>query len=338
MAKVYYEKDADIRPLIGKTIAVFGYGSQGHAQANNLRDSGVKVIIGLREGGSSWKKAKEDGFAVYSFQEAAKRADMVQFLIPDERHAEIYQQVKEHITPGKTIICSHGFNFHFKRIIPPHGVDVIMIAPKAPGPTLRREYVNGFGVPALIAVFKNPSGHAKEKALAFAKAIGSTRVGVMETTFKIETETDLFGEQHVLCGGVVELMRTGFETLIEAGYPPEAAYFECVHEMKLIVDLIYAGGISGMYRKVSNTAKYGGLTRGKKVITSATKKAMQKGLKDIQSGKFAKEWIDSEYKKHKLANLKKMMDELSNWKVEKVGKEIRTLAGIEKIETGDEKK
>ncbi len=330
MAKVYYDQDTTLSPLEGKTIAVFGYGSQGHAQANNLRDSGVKVIIGLRPGGKSWEKAKEDGFEVYDFPEAAKRADMIQFLLPDERHAEIFEKVKEQITPGKTIIVSHGFNFHFKRILPPKGVDVIMIAPKAPGPTVRREYVNGFGVPALIAVYQDASGKAKDKALAHAKGIGSTKVGVMETTFQIETETDLFGEQHVLCGGVVELMRTGFETLVEAGYPPEAAYFECVHELKLIVDLIYANGMYGMYKKVSNTAKFGGLTRGKKVITPATKEAMKKGLKQIQDGTFAKEWIDEEYKKHKLANLNRMLEELKNWQVEKVGKEIRTMAGLEK--------
>lgn len=330
MANVYYEKDADIKALTGKTMAVFGYGSQGSAQAQNLRDSGVTVIIGLREGGKSWEKAKEDGFEVYSFAEAAKRADLVQFLLPDERHAEIYDQVKEHITAGKTIICSHGFNFHFKRIVAPEGVDVIMIAPKAPGPTVRREYVNGFGVPALIAVHQDASGHAKETALAYAKAIGSTKMGVMETTFQIETETDLFGEQHVLCGGVVELMRSGFETLVEAGYPPEAAYFECVHEMKLIVDLIYAGGMTGMYKKVSNTAKFGGLTRGKRVVPPAVKEVMKQGLKEIQDGTFAKEWIDEEYKQNKLSHLNKMMDEVAGWEVEKVGKEIRTLAGLEK--------
>lgn len=336
MNKVYYDQDTTLIPLEGKTITVFGYGSQGHAQANNLRESGVKVLLGLREGGVSWEKAKEDGFETYSFAEAAKKADMVQFLLPDERHAEVFEQIKKHLTPGKTVIVSHGFNFHYKKIIPPQGVDVIMIAPKAPGPTVRREYVNGFGVPALIAVFQDASGKAKETALAHAKAIGSTRVGVLETTFKIETETDLFGEQHVLCGGLVELMRVGFDVLIEAGYPPDAAYFECVHEMKLIVDLVYTGGVYGMYKKVSNTAKYGGLTRGKNVITPATKEAMKKGLKDIQNGAFAKEWIDEEYRKNHLANLKKMLEETKEWKMEKVGKEIRTMAGLEKEEAVNE--
>lgn len=330
MAKIYHDQDASLTPLEGKILAVFGYGSQGSAQANNLRDSGIKVILGLRMGGSSWEKAKEEGFEVYSFEEAAKKADLIHFLLPDERHAEVFEKIKAFVIPGKTLVCSHGFNFHFKRIIPPEGVDVIMIAPKAPGPTVRREYVNGFGVPSLVAVYQDASKKALEKALAYAKAIGSTKVGVIETTFKIETETDLFGEQHVLCGGVVELMRNGFDTLVEAGYPPEAAYFECVHEMKLIVDLIYAGGMYGMYKKVSNTAKYGGLMRGKAMITPETKEEMKRGLKAIQDGTFAKQWIDEEYKKNKLANLKKMIEDVKGWQVEKVGKEIRTFAGLEK--------
>lgn len=329
MTKIFYEKDADLRPLTGKTIAVFGYGSQGEAQAKNLRDSGIKVILGLRKNGFSYQRAKEDGFKVFSFEEAAKQAELIQFLIPDERHSEIYEKVKKYVTTGKTLICSHGFNFHFKIIVPSQNVDVIMIAPKSPGPNLREQYVAGYGVPSLVAVYQDASGQAMDKALAYAKAIGSTRVGVMETTFKIETETDLFGEQHVLCGGIVELMRAGFETLVEAGYPPEAAYFECVHEMKLIVDLIYRSGISGMYQKVSNTAKYGGLTRGKNVITKEARKRMKKGLEFIQSGQFAKEWIDEEFKKNRLANLKKMMKQLESWQLEKVGREIRKLAGLE---------
>ena len=329
MKKIYYDQDTNLKILTGKTVAVFGYGSQGSAQAQNMRDSGVLVILGLRKDGSSWKQAKEDGFEVFDFKEAAKKADILHFLLPDERHLEVYDEIKEFITPGKTIVCSHGFNFHFKVINPPKGVDVIMVAPKAPGPTVRREYVNGFGVPALIAVFKNTSGHAKETALALSKANGHTRVGVFETTFQFETETDLFGEQTVLCGGVVELMRLGFETLVENGYPPEIAYFECVHEMKLIVDLIYKGGMFGMYSKVSNTAKYGGLTIGSKIIPPQTKKVMQKVLNKIKTGQFKKEWIDKEFKKDKLKNLNEMLDNVSKWQVEKVGKKIRQFAGLQ---------
>lgn len=330
MKKIYYDQDTDLRILTGKTIAVFGYGSQGSAQAQNMRDSGVHVILGLRKDGSSWQKAKEDGFEVLEFREAAKRADILHFLLPDERHLEVFEEVKEFITKGKTIVCSHGFNFHFKVITPPAGVDVIMVAPKAPGPTVRREYINGFGVPALIAVFKNTSSHAKETALALAKTNGHTRVGVFETTFQYETETDLFGEQTVLCGGVVELMRMGFETLVENGYPAEVAYFECVHEMKLIVDLIYKGGFYGMYTSVSNTAKFGGLKVGPKIIPSQTKKVMQKTLDKIKSGQFKTSWIDQEFKKDKLKNLNKMLDDVSKWQVEKVGKKIRQFAGLER--------
>lgn len=330
MKKIYYDSDTDLNILKNKTVAVFGYGSQGSAQAQNMRDSGVHVILGLRKDGSSWKKAKEDGFEVFEFKEAAKRADILHFLLPDERHLEVFGEVKEFITKGKTIVCSHGFNFHFKVITPSIGVDVIMVAPKAPGPTVRREYVNGFGVPALIAVFKNATGHAKETALALAKANGHTRVGVFETTFQNETETDLFGEQTVLCGGVVELMRMGFETLVENGYPPEVAYFECVHEMKLIVDLIYKGGFYGMYTAVSNTAKFGGLTVGPKVLPPQTKKVMQKALDRIKSGQFKKDWIDNEFKKDKLKNLNQMLDRVAKWQVEKVGKKIRQFAGLEK--------
>ncbi|MBI2597216.1 ketol-acid reductoisomerase [Candidatus Daviesbacteria bacterium] len=328
MKKIYYDQDTDLKVLRNKTVAVFGYGSQGSAQAQNMRDSGVSVILGLRRDGSSWSQAMEDGFQVFEFKEAAKRADILHFLLPDERHLEVFEEIKEFITPGKTIVCSHGFNFHFQVINPPKEVDVIMVAPKAPGPTVRREYVNGFGVPALIAVFKNASGKAKETALALAKANGHTRVGVFETTFKFETETDLFGEQTVLCGGVVELMRMGFDTLTANGYPPEIAYFECVHEMKLIVDLIYQGGMLGMYKKVSNTAKFGGLTVGPKVIPAQTKKVMQKALDKIKSGQFKASWIDKEFKKDKLKNLDKMLDMVSKWQVEKVGKIIRQFAGL----------
>ena len=331
MTKIYYEKDTDLKKLKGKTVAVLGFGSQGSAQAMNMRDSGVSVILGLREGGKSAKRAKEEGFKVYSFIEAAKRADIVHFLLPDELHSGVFEEIKEYITPGKTIVVSHGFNFHFGFIKPRKGVDVIMVAPKAPGPLVRSEYVNGFGVPALVAVFKNTSGKALATALAIAKANGHTRVGVIQTTFRNETETDLFGEQTVLCGGVVELMRMGFDTLTEAGYDPEIAYFECVHEMKLIVDLIYKGGFAGMYKKVSNTAKYGGLTVGPKVLPDrATKKTMEQTLRRIQNKEFANEWIVKEYRRDKLKNLNKLMGDVEKWQVEKVGRKIRQFAGLEK--------
>lgn len=332
MDKIYYDLDVDTQILSGKTVAVFGYGSQGAAQAQNMRDSGVHVILGLRKDGSSYQQAQEDGFEVFEFKEAAKKAHILHFLLPDERHKEVFEEIKEFITPGKTIVCSHGFNFHFKVIDAPVGVDVIMVAPKAPGPTVRREYVNGFGVPALIAIFQDASGHAKEVALALSKANGHTRVGVFETTFQNETETDLFGEQTVLCGGVVELMRMGFETLVENGYPPEIAYFECVHEMKLIVDLIYKSGFYGMYKKVSNTAKYGGMTVGPKVVPPSAKVEMQKALDKIKSGNFKKEWIDEEFKQNNLSNLNKMLDDVSTWDVEKVGKKIRQFAGLQEKE------
>lgn len=330
MKKIYYDQDTDLRILTGKTIAIFGYGSQGSAQAQNMRDSGVKVILGLRKDGASAEQAREDGFDVYEFKEAAKKADILHFLLPDERHKGVFAEIKEYLTKGKTIVCSHGFNFHFKVIKAPVGVDVIMVAPKAPGPTVRREFVNGFGVPALIAVFKDATGKAKQTALALAKANGHTRVGVFETTFKNETESDLFGEQTVLCGGVVELMRMGFETLVENGYPPEIAYFECVHEMKLIVDLIYSGGFYGMYSKVSNTAKYGGMTVGPRVVPPSAKKQMQKALDRIKNGKFKKEWIEQEFEKDNLKNLNKMLSDVEKWQVEKIGKNIRQFAGLEK--------
>lgn len=329
MKKIYYDQDVDTTILSGKTVAVFGYGSQGAAQSQNMRDSGLRVILGLRKEGKSAHLAAEDGFEVFEFREAAKRADILHFLMPDENHKEVFDEIKEFIIWGKTIVCSHGFNFHFKVIKPPKGVDVIMVAPKAPGPTVRGEYLNGFGVPALVAVYKDASGQAREKALALAKANGHTRVGVFETTFQFETETDLFGEQTVLCGGVEQLMKMGFDTLVENGYPPEVAYFECVHEMKLIVDLIYKGGFLGMYKKVSNTAKYGGMTVGPKVVPQSAKKQMQKALDRIKSGEFKKEWIDNEFRKNNLKNLNKMLDDVSKWQVETVGKSIRQFAGLE---------
>ncbi len=329
MAKIYYQKEANLKILKNKTIAVLGYGSQGYAWANNLRDSGLKVILGLRKEGESWQKAKKDGFAVYSFAQAASQADFIHFLIPDELHRAVFEQIKSSISAGKTIVVSHGFNFHFKVITPPKKVDVVMIAPKAPGPTVRREYQNGFGVPALLAIYQDASGYALEKALALAHANGHTRVGVIKTTFKDETETDLFGEQTVLCGGITELMRAGFETLIKNGYPPEIAYFECVHEMKLIVDLIYQSGLGGMYQKVSNTAKYGGLTVGSKIITKEVKQKMEQVLRRVKNGHFAKEWI-AEFSQNKSKKLKKLLENLADLEIEKVGRKIRKFAGLQK--------
>lgn len=328
--KIYYQQDVNTSALHGKTVAVFGYGSQGAAQAKNMRDSGVQVLLGLREGGPSWSRAQDEGFSVYSFAEAAAKADIIHFLVPDERHSEIFEQIKANVTAGKTLSCSHGFNFHFGVITPPEGVDVIMIAPKAPGPTVRREYENGYGVPALIAVFKDASGNARQIALAMAHANGHTKPGVIETTFKDETETDLFGEQAVLCGGLSELMRSGFDILVKNGYQPEIAYFECIHEVKLIVDMIYQHGISGMYKTVSNTAKYGGLTVGPKIVTNETRKVMQEALDRIKNGEFAKEWLESEYRTNRLSNLKRMVHDTENWQVEKVGTGMRKLAGLEK--------
>ncbi|MHA1410055.1 MAG: ketol-acid reductoisomerase, partial [Candidatus Odinarchaeia archaeon] len=261
MVKVYRDQDADLGILKDKTIAVLGYGNQGSAQAMNMRDSGLNVILGLREGGASAKKAEEDGFKVYSMSEAAKKADIIHILIPDEIQKSVYERdVKPNLTEGKVLCFSHAFNIHFKQIVPPPDVDVVMIAPKAPGKSVRKEFLNNFGVPGLLAVAQDYSGKAKDIALAMAKAVGLTRVQVIETTFQEEVETDLFGEQVVLCGGITDLIKAGFQTLVDAGYQPEMAYYECLHEVKLIVDLIYEHGLMGMWKAVSNTAKYGGLT------------------------------------------------------------------------------
>ncbi len=290
--KVYYEKDCDLKHLKGKTHAVIGYGSQGHAQAQNLKDSGVNVIIGQRPGGKNYDLAIEHGFKPVSAEEAAAKADIIQILVPDEFQREIYEkEIAKHLTKGKALVFSHGFNIHYSLIAPPKDVDVYMVAPKAPGHTVRREYVNGNGVPCLIAIHNDASGHAKDLALAHAQGIGSAKVGVIETNFREETETDLFGEQVVLCGGVSGLIKAGFETLVEAGYAPEMAYFECLHEVKLIVDLIYESGIQGMRYSVSDTAEYGDYITGPKIITDETKKTMKNVLKDIQTGIFAKDFI-----------------------------------------------
>ncbi len=292
MAKIYYQEDCNLSLLEGKTIAVIGYGSQGHAHALNAKESGCHVIIGLYEGSRSWAKAQAQGFEVFTAAEAAKRADIIMILINDEKQAKMYKEsIEPNLTAGKMLMFAHGFAIHFGQIVPPKDVDVTMIAPKGPGHTVRSEYQAGKGVPCLVAVEQNATGKALELALAYSLAIGGARAGVLETTFKDETETDLFGEQAVLCGGVCALMQAGFETLVEAGYAPENAYFECIHEMKLIVDLIYQSGFAGMRYSISNTAEFGDYITGPKIITDETRKAMKQILTDIQDGTFAKNWL-----------------------------------------------
>jgi ketol-acid reductoisomerase len=292
MAQLYYDADADLRLLDGKRIAIIGYGSQGHAHAGNLRDNGQDVVVGLRQGSKSWPVAERDGFRVMTTAEATKAADIVMILIPDERQGETYlADIGPHLDKGDALAFAHGFNIHFGQVQPAADVDVFMIAPKAPGHIMRRLFTEGVGVPCLLAVHQDATGRAKQIALAYAKGVGGTKAGVIETTFREETETDLFGEQAVLCGGVTELVRAGFDTLTQAGYQPEIAYFECLHELKLIVDLIYEGGISMMRYSVSDTAQYGDITRGRRVITPETREAMKKLLAEIQSGEFAREWI-----------------------------------------------
>ncbi len=322
MATIYYDKDADLNHLKGKTVAVIGYGSQGHAQTQNLRDSGLDVLVGLRPGGPSYESAMSHGFKTVTIEEAAKAGDIIHILLPDEVQAGIYDsQIARHLKRGKTLNFSHGFNIHFKQIVPPEDVDVIMVAPKGPGDLVRSEYQRGGGVPCLLAVHQDPSGTAKNTALAYARGIGGTRAGVIETTFAEETETDLFGEQTVLCGGVSALVKAGFDTLVEAGYQPELAYFECMHELKLIVDLFYEGGLTRMRDNISNTAEYGDLTRGPVVINEAVRKEMKKILKDIQSGKFASEWVEEN--KSGGANFNALREKEKGLLVEKVGKELR---------------
>jgi ketol-acid reductoisomerase len=323
-AKVYTDKDADLAHLNGKVCAVIGFGSQGHAHALNLKDSGVQVIVGLYKGSKSVAAAEEHGFQVLEVAEAAQKADILFFATPDLKSAAIYQtEVAPHLQKGKTLLFSHGFAVHFKTIEPPKEVDVIMVAPKGPGHIVRRQYLEGKGVPALIAVYQNPSKQAKKVALAWAKGIGATRAGVLETTFKEETETDLFGEQTVLCGGLTSLVQNGFETLVEAGYQPEMAYFECLHELKLIVDLMYESGIAGMRFSISETAKWGDVSVGPKIIDSSVRKKMEKALKEIQNGKFAKGWI-AEYAAG-LPNYKKLLKEGEKHSVEKTGERLRGL-------------
>ncbi len=324
MAKRFYEKDGDLSLLKGKKIAIIGYGSQGHAHAMNLRDSGLDVVVGLPESSRSRAKAEAAGLRVLSTPEAAAAADVVMILVPDHIQGELYHRdVTPHLKPGKTLMFAHGFNIHYKQIAAPEGVDVSMVAPKAPGHRVRELYTEGVGVPALVAVHQNASGKALEQALSYALALGCLKAGVIETTFKEETESDLFGEQAVLCGGVTELIRAGFETLVEAGYDPEIAYFECLHELKLIVDLIQEGGLSYMRYSVSDTAEYGDYTRGPRVVTGETRKEMKKILSEVQSGEFARQWICENQTGRK--KFLEMREAARNQPIEKVGEELRRM-------------
>ncbi|MGD9577422.1 MAG: ketol-acid reductoisomerase [Syntrophorhabdus sp.] len=326
MAKMYYDKDADLGVLKGSKVAIIGYGSQGHAQAQNLRDSGVDVIVAELKGTPNYKIAIDHGFKPVSAAEASKKADMIQILAQDNLQAQLYKtEIKDNLKKGKTLVFSHGFNIHYGQILPPPDIDVIMVAPKGPGHLVRREFERGAGVPSLIAVFQDSSKKAKKKALAYAKGIGATRAGVLETTFAEETETDLFGEQAVLCGGASELVRAGFDTLVEAGYQPEIAYFECLHELKLIVDLLYEGGISYMRYSISDTAEYGDMTRGRRVISEETRDEMRAILQEIQSGEFAREWILENMADRPVYNAIKRID--SDHLIEKVGKQLRAMMG-----------
>ncbi|HEY1719084.1 MAG TPA: ketol-acid reductoisomerase [Verrucomicrobiae bacterium] len=324
MSKVYTDKDADLGVLKNKTLAILGFGSQGHAHALNLKESGCNVIIGLYEGSKSIPVAREKGFKVYSTAEAVRRADVIFVAIPDTKQPKAYEKdIAPNLTKGKTLLFSHGFAIHFKTVVPPKNVDVILVAPKGPGHIVRRQFLEGKGVPALIGIYQNPSGKAKAVALAWAKGIGGTRAGVIQTSFKEETETDLFGEQTVLCGGASALIQAGYETLVEAGYQPEMAYFECLHELKLIVDLMNEAGISGMRFSISETAKWGDISVGPKIIDASVKKRMKAALKDIQSGKFAKGWV-AEYKGgYKKYNA--LMKKGANHPIEKVGERLRGL-------------
>ena len=323
-AKVYYEQDANLNVLRGRRVAVIGYGSQGHAQAQNLRDSGVSVVVGLYKGSRSWEIAAQDGLEVATVSQAAAQSDIIQLLIPDEIQARVFrEEILPHLTRGKAVGVSHGFSIHFNQVVPPPDVDVFMVAPKSPGHLLRRMYVEGKGVPSLLAVHQDPSGKTKAVALAYAHGIGSLRAGVIETTFREETESDLFGEQTVLCGGITELMKAGFETLVQAGYAPEIAYFECLHEMKLIVDLIYEGGLGLMRYSVSNTAKFGDFTRGSRIVTEATRAEMRRILTEIQTGAFAKEWILENEAGRPVFNARYRQE--ADHPIEEVGRQLRAM-------------
>ena len=323
-AKVYYDDDADLALLKGKTIAVLGYGSQGHAQAQNLRDSGLEVIIGQRPGSANYDLAVEHGFEPVDLAEASRRGDLVNLLLPDEVQADLYKEhIGPNLKPGDLLMCSHGFNIHFQQIAPPGGVDCALVAPKGPGHLVRSEYEKGGGVPSLIALSAGASETSRGLALAYAKGIGGTRGGVIETTFAEETETDLFGEQVVLCGGVSELVKAGFETLVDAGYQPEMAYFECLHELKLIVDLMYQGGLNYMRYSISNTAEYGDYTRGPRIVTDETRAEMRKILDEIRGGEFARDWILEN--RAGQASFKATRRREQNSQVERVGKELRSM-------------
>ena len=324
MAKMFYEKDTNLGLLQGKKVAVIGFGSQGHAHALNLHESGVGVVVGLYEGSKSWDKVKEAGLEVATTAEAAKKADIIMILVPDEKQAKLYrEEIAPYLEEGNALVFAHGFNIHFKQIVPPSNVDVFMIAPKGPGHMVRRTYTEGSGVPCLIAVEQDYSGKAKDLALAYANGIGGARAGVLETTFKDETETDLFGEQAVLCGGVTALIKAGFETLVEAGYAPENAYFECMHEMKLIVDLMYQGGMAAMRYSISDTAEYGDYVTGSRIITDETKKEMKQVLTEIQDGTFAKKWLLENQVGRPTFNAMRRME--AEHPIEKVGKELREM-------------
>jgi ketol-acid reductoisomerase len=324
--KIYYDKDANLKHLKGKKIAIIGYGSQGHAQAQNLRDSGLDVIVAELKGTENYQFALRDGFKPTTAGEASKQSDLIQILAQDHLQAKLYEEdVKPHLQKGKTLLFSHGFNIHYGQILPSKEIDVVMIAPKGPGHLVRREFLKGAGVPSLVAIYQDFTKRAKQTALAYAKGIGATRAGVIETTFEEETETDLFGEQTVLCGGVTELIKAGFDTLVEAGYQPEIAYFECLHELKLIVDLMYEGGVSFMRYSVSDTAEYGDLTRGKRVITSQTRQEMKRILEEVQSGSFAREWILENQVGRPVFNALRKKE--AEHPIEVVGKKLRSMMG-----------
>ena len=327
MANVYYENDADLSLLDGRTVGVIGYGSQGHAHALSLKDSGVDVVVGLYEGSSSWPRAEEAGLKVATVSDVAQQADMMMMLVPDHLQSRIYREsIQPHLAEGKTLMFAHGFNIHYQQIVPPPQVDVSMVAPKAPGHRMREIFTRGSGVPGLLAIHQDASGKAKENALAYAKGVGCTRAGVLDTTFKEETETDLFGEQTILCGGVSALIKAGFETLVEAGYQPESAYFECLHELKLIVDLIYQGGLGYMRYSVSDTAEYGDYSRGPRVIDEHVKENMKLILEDIQNGSFAREWIAENDEGRPRFN--RMRQEDADHSIEKVGVTLRDMMGF----------
>ncbi|MGQ9474478.1 MAG: ketol-acid reductoisomerase [Actinomycetota bacterium] len=324
MAEIYYDQDADLSLLDGKTVAVIGFGSQGHAHALNLHDSGVRVVVGLREGSPSRERAREAGLEVSSIAEASEAGDIVMMLVPDQDHREVYENsVRQGLREGNALFFAHGFNIHYFQVVPPEDVDVVMVAPKGPGHMVRRMFQQGSGVPSLVAVYQDYTGQALQLGLAYAKGLGATRAGVIRTTFQEETETDLFGEQCVLCGGVTELIRAGFDTLVEAGYQPEIAYFECLHELKLIVDLIYEGGISFMRYSISDTAEYGDMTRGRRIITEETRREMRRILEEITSGEFAREWIQENQAGRPVYNSLRRRD--AEHLIEKVGKELRSM-------------